>query len=707
MQTRQASKKLKDLFVKFKSAGNNLNQRINADGLLELKAINAKVEKVAEEAEKNGYTYLHAAVAAGDKDAIEYLLTEVKVDVNAKDSQQKTALQILIEQMKNEREIWNPLKIATNNSQKMKAIFQLKKMGKDHRLGTWQSSFNNLQKNVLVTLLLKNGAKLSKETEIENNDSEFFLSNASALNINVTECEKTFARKTCSLLHTAAINNDLSVLTSELVAHPTDINKPDHAGYTPLHYALEENHSEEFCLYLRSNLSSPPVLTPYTITVKMHKGKILAYKSDQPHLIQELSLTAELKTLAFPHASLPKNKGVIYKRSTNPTLVSNVVLQCGYDYSDIVKQLIANGADVNAVTKFGETPLLMAVKNKSLASLKALLATGKITSVGINAKNVNAYDFYTMNTRPDVKVGAYNNAYLFIKESTKLYYVSHRSAKEIQINDIEKFKQLIAEIIGDDTHKCLDNEQFEKLITSNADHVHAEAKTALDLMHEAIKKASLQNIAEEWKCIIDLLLRHGASPSGEQSKVFLTIGIDVAKAKAEFQLNVDSRLRSEEVRNNAIIADQKEQRRLTGELVAAVDGDFRRHESIIKEQTNLMIGMEQELVQQRKEIEYLKSENESFKMLKHTPRLVSQPQPAKLRQSRSLLLDSSNTFFIQPKEETISIPRNKWKELKREMVSLKDEVSSLKKRVKQLEGNQEKLVSTHNQMRTSPLKKVI
>lgn len=618
MQHQQQPKTLLDFFSQLHLLEKDLNGVMDENDLLKLKALDAIL---ANKAEINDYTYLHVAVAASNKNAVSYLLHEAKVDVNTKSSQQITALKIILKKMEEERQIWQPFKKATTNKSKViktRKLFAFKVKHKMKRNPvSWQYDFSAIQKEICA-LLLENGATLPTETEEEKLQSHILVTNAFALNIDLQECEKKLARKTCSTLHAAIMKQDLLSVQAVLSTNPFSVNETDNVGYTPLHYAIEVN---------------------------------------------------------------------------NP---------------DIARKLIKHHADVNAITKFGETMLHIAAKGKSLTCLEVLFKTGKVTVV--NVKKGNGYQFYMLEELPnDIDDGAFNDTYIFIKQTSKLYYVNDRAAKAVIISDIEKFKQEIAEIMENNSHKYLNKEQFNNLMALNSGHIHTEEKTALDIMREDIQKKSLRNIPEDWKSIIDLLLRYGALAGGEQVKDFITIGIDIPKARAEFQINIEARARGVEARNLEIIADQEQQRKLTGELIAAVDGDFKRHEYLLGEQMQFMVKMEQQLLQQREAMEYLISENEYLKtlMLEMTDRsALPIPESKELGQPRALPFhgNNMNIFFTQHRQDMVLVPRNEWEELKCEIVSLRDEVNYLnRERVRQVKRNDdEALAYTSNKVVTLP-----
>jgi ankyrin repeat protein len=358
----------------------------------------------------------------------------------------------------------------------------------------------------------------------------------------------------------------------------------------------------------------------------------------------------------------------------------------------------------------------------------------------------------------------YKNTYIFVKETSKLYDISDSTAKPIRIQDINQFKPTLTKLMGSDNFKQLDAQQASSLVifspkglslyTKNAEeckriiadgadvnelttfgetalHLAAENKSltcmealfscvrlnssivnvmnldnqsALDIMHAAIKKASLQNISVDWKSIIALLLCNGAEASDEQPFDFITIGIDVAKHKGKFQSNGAKRIRSLEVCNSEIIADQRALRGDFGELVATLDSDITEQRRIIHDQ-RLLIGEQRETIaeiyervtMQSRAIQYLLAENQVQKGLIQSASSLHLPAPEPERHRELPRLSNNICTFYGQQSDNVTIPRNEWEELKRKMASLEE-------RVRQLEGNGEVLVSTGGAAVASPIR---
>lgn len=84
-------------------------------------------------------------------------------------------------------------------------------------------------------------------------------------------------------------------------------------------------------------------------------------------------------------------------------------------------------------------------------------------------------DLYLMPALPDnISDNKYKNAYIFIKETSKLFYIHNGSAEEVNINDKEKFNKSLTEIMGNDSFKHLYDKDVNFLITSNGGHNQKE-----------------------------------------------------------------------------------------------------------------------------------------------------------------------------------------------------------------------------------------
>ncbi|MEJ2663720.1 MAG: ankyrin repeat domain-containing protein [Spirochaetia bacterium] len=158
-----------------------------------------------------------------------------------------------------------------------------------------------------------------------------------------------------------AVNNYLqarkrSRQVKMLIRYGADVDKVDGEGRTPLEYAWT----------LRSNES------PYFVKVFLDAGakvpktekafREMVYINSVPHVKELLDYGVD-----------PDLQGFEYNDKETTALIKSVMLR----YYDLVKVLLEYGADVNFRTsRYGKTPLLMAVINEDLPMVRLLLTHG-------------------------------------------------------------------------------------------------------------------------------------------------------------------------------------------------------------------------------------------------------------------------------------------------------------------------------------------
>lgn len=100
----------------------------------------------------------------------------------------------------------------------------------------------------------------------------------------------------------------------------------------------------------------------------------------------------------------------------------------------------------------------------------------------IECHHRNGCDFYILPTLLDLSDKKYKNAYLYIKETAQLFYVTENISEEVKVDDIKTFNTALTEIMGKDTYKRLNNEQVHRLISTTGNlNVFADGGIANNL----------------------------------------------------------------------------------------------------------------------------------------------------------------------------------------------------------------------------------
>lgn len=334
MQQRQQTSPLHSLLIELKSNGTDLNTVINSTNLQKIKAVNPTI---AAAAEKNGYTYLHAAALAYEDLAVRYLVG-LGVNVNAVDNQQRKVLQIDLELMRQDENVWrharDTQKYAVQNRAHTEMVIRT-----PTQYGFrfyWANKMLPSRKNIWAVLLEK-GALISDNNNLTKEEMEFFLIIPNFIsNIDVITCRKKLAVKTHTALHTAAINNRLPAIES-VPEGCAEINQKDIVLYTPLHYALEKNRPKSEAVKL-------------LISKKADVNAVTEFGETPLHIaIRNMSLECVEDLFASGRVTTVNAKN--FDQKTAIELMIDAIKAKSYnitqEWINICNQLISNGARVD------------------------------------------------------------------------------------------------------------------------------------------------------------------------------------------------------------------------------------------------------------------------------------------------------------------------------------------------------------------------
>jgi quinoprotein dehydrogenase-associated probable ABC transporter substrate-binding protein len=167
-------------------------------------------------------------------------------------------------------------------------------------------------------------------------------------------------------IHTAARQRD-SDMIALLVKHGADVNEPDSEGWTPLLHAAFRNHVPSVTELVKFG-ASMEVITPQGFTplaVALEEGKFFAAKA-----LLDAGAKADARlgrddlTALMVIASKPQVQRRAQSINQGPSAV------------DMARLLIAKGADVNARSKSGVTPLMVAATFNNAALAGLLIQSG-------------------------------------------------------------------------------------------------------------------------------------------------------------------------------------------------------------------------------------------------------------------------------------------------------------------------------------------
>jgi cytohesin len=190
----------------------------------------------------------------------------------------------------------------------------------------------------------------------------------------------------CGEIHEAAFDGDLQRVKSLVQADPSLVFSKDEAsGRTPLHIAADRGQVElvEFLLAhgadvnAKDNDGYTPLYLAAVVSGNEEAAKLLLAHQAR-YTIFEVASAGDLERV---QRLVQQNPAVVFSKDSSSTTPLHEAAWHGC--ADVVKFLIAKGADVNARNAFGMTPLHMAAHGKSRQVVQCLLDN----QADINAAN--------------------------------------------------------------------------------------------------------------------------------------------------------------------------------------------------------------------------------------------------------------------------------------------------------------------------------
>ncbi len=176
-------------------------------------------------------------------------------------------------------------------------------------------------------------------------------------------------------LHTAARQRDSDMILY-LLKHGADVNEPDRDGWTPLLHASFRNHVPSVTELVQAGANmetgTPQGYTP--LAIALEEGKFFAAKALlDAGAKPDMPLGADGLTPLMVIASKPQ----VEKRAQS--------INQGPSSVEIAKLIIAKGGDVNAKSKKGVTPLMVAASFNNAALAGLLIQSGADTDAKTKA----------------------------------------------------------------------------------------------------------------------------------------------------------------------------------------------------------------------------------------------------------------------------------------------------------------------------------
>lgn len=331
-----------------------------------------------------------------------------------------------------------------------------------------------------------------------------------------------------------ALQEDDSKFVAEYINAGHDINIHISEAGTPLATAIIFNANKSFKLLLSAgadiNKENETGVTPLMLSVIDNRISML---KDLLANAVKLDLKDNKETSALVYAVIENNLeivNILLKAGANPNLITEhgttalhytviVKGEEGFDFSDVAQALVAGGADINAQTPEGITPLQLSVINNkphtfsTLLALKAnpnIIGTDGITTL-MNAFSINNLSMVDALLKSGVDINIQN------KEGwTALHYATASSldttpfvkklvemGADINSLTIEGYTPLLIAIANENTTA------LATLLSLKADPNFSNSTGLSPLMSAVIKNNS---------DMVELLIKAGGDPNAKMNE---------------------------------------------------------------------------------------------------------------------------------------------------------------------------------------------
>jgi ankyrin repeat protein len=320
--------------------------------------------------------------------------------------------------------------------------------------------------------------------------------------------EDVLACQGWTLLHVVVQYGQLDRVT-KLIEAGADVNAQSKNGDTPLHVAVANENGAAVALLLKAqadaNRKNNSGVLPIQKAVEEDlldiAVQLIQAKSDLPD-IRTATLAGDVMAV---EAMLLKDKtGLKAITKQKQTLLH---LAAWADRGEVIKLLVQRGADIEAADDYNTTPLGAAVRAKSEAAVRALLAAK--AKVGTKEGDYQSIHFAAMGGRLSIAIllveyGADPNAKAGRKDLTPMHLAAAAGHVPMMKFLLSKGCQVNIAAADGPLHLAVENGQREatEFLLANKAQIDAKGWANQTPLHYAVKNGRLD--------LVDLLVKRGA-----------------------------------------------------------------------------------------------------------------------------------------------------------------------------------------------------
>jgi len=188
-----------------------------------------------------------------------------------------------------------------------------------------------------------------------------------------------FAQNVNDDLIAAAKKGDVEGVKS-LIAKGANVNARTNYGATALHFAADRGHLEVVKALVEAGADVNAKdefykFTPTMMAIMRQRKEVIAY------LQQVAAAKKEVPQASPPAPTAPTAASQPAPKTADPALNEELLSAAKKGDAAAVKSLLAKGADVNAKTRYNQTPLMFAAEKGHLEIVKALIEAGADVNV--------------------------------------------------------------------------------------------------------------------------------------------------------------------------------------------------------------------------------------------------------------------------------------------------------------------------------------
>jgi len=203
-----------------------------------------------------------------------------------------------------------------------------------------------------------------------------------------------FAQNVNDDLIAAVKKGDVEAVKS-LIAKGANVNARTNYGATALHFAADRGYLEVLKLLVEAGADVNAKddfykMPPLSMAMMRRHKEVVAYLQQSASAKKEAAPPAAASTTPAPGQQPPAATPAAPAKPADPALNEELLNAAKKSDAAAVKSLLAKGADVNAKTRYNQTPLMFAAEKGHLEIVKALIEAG----ADVNAVDT-FYKFFT------------------------------------------------------------------------------------------------------------------------------------------------------------------------------------------------------------------------------------------------------------------------------------------------------------------------